>query len=263
VANLSVYSRNQLVDWMSGVADMAASGTVYLALYDGDPSGAGSDVTDTVATGGRIALTGMSTSSGGAKSATNSADLVFTTSAIGNATVTYVAGFDAQGDGAGNMRWYKQIASNSISTGNPVKILANGLTLTSDADLSSYSGDYVVNWMSGEADFPATGTRYMGLWLDNPQGGGSPTEVTSTIRVAGRLAFTTNMGSASGGSATNATLINFGNAAGGATVGYTACHDAATAGNLICSDVVTGGAQTVTAGNPVSVPASSLVITAA
>jgi hypothetical protein len=262
VANLSVYARNQLVDWMAGTANMAASGTVYLALYDGDPSSGGSDVTDTVSSGGRLELTSMTTSSGGAKSATNASDLTFTASAIGDADVDYVAGFDAQGDGAGNMRWYKAIATNSIATGNPVKILASGLTLTADADLSDYAADYLVNWMSGVADFPATGTRYMGLWEDDPQGV-TPTEVTDTIRVAGRLAFTTNMGAASGGSATNATLINFGNAAGGATVGYLACHDAATAGNLIASDAITGGAQTVTAGNPVSVPASSLVIAAA
>lgn len=262
MANLSTYSANALVAWLDGNASMPTVTTRYLALYNGSPTVSGTGGTEVTATvcAGRIAMTSaMATSSGGAGSSTSSSDITWSTSATGSATVNYIAAFDAAT--SGNMIWFASVTSNTIYSGNLVKIAAGNLTVTSGTNLSGYSMDYLVNWMTGVSSFPATGTRYYSLWNGNPTSGG--TEVTSTIRAAGRLAFTSTMGSASSGSATNSSSINFGNAAGGATMSYTAAYDASSGGNLLIYSAITGGAQTVTAGNPVLVPASSQTISAA
>jgi hypothetical protein len=259
MANLSVYSQNKLVDWINGKASMPASTTTYLALFNGDPSGAGSEVTLTICAA-RIAISSaMGSSTGGAGSSSNGSDLTWTTSALAGATVNYVGAFDAVT--GGNLIWYKSVTSNAVSAGNMVKILSGQLTVTATGDLSGYSKDYLVNWMTGKASFPSAGTRYYSLWNGDPQGAGS--EVTSTIRAAGRIAFTSLMAAASSGAASDSTLIDFGNAAGGATISYSACHDASTSGNCLISHAITGGAQSITAGNPVRVPVGSQTVTAA
>jgi hypothetical protein len=258
MANLSLYSQNKLVDWITGKANMPASATTYLALFNGDPSGAGSEVTLTICSA-RIAISSaMSSSTGGAGSSSNASDLTWTTSALAGATVSYVAAYDAVT--AGNLLWYRSVTSNAVSAGNMVKILAGQLSVTASGDLSGYSKDYLVNWMTGKASFPSTTTRYYALYNGDPQGAGS--EVTSTIRPAGRVAFTTLMSTASGGSSSDTTMIDFGNASGAATISYTGGYDASTAGNCICSHAITGGAQSITSGNPVRVPVSSQTVTA-
>lgn len=262
MANLSSYSADHLVDWIDGKANMPTYGTSYLALYNGDPSGAGVETTAAICTTRPSYSTEMPSSTGGAGTSTNNADITFTTSAVGGGTVSYVAAFDSATPGAGNMLWYKSVTSNVVSTGNMVKILSGVLVVTATGDLSGYSKDYLVNWLNGKASFPNTTTRYYSLWSSDPQGG-TPTEVTTTIRAAGRVAFTTLMASSSGGTASNTTAIDFGNAAGGATIAYTGCSDASTSGNLIISHAITGGSQAITTGNPVRVPIGSQTVTAA
>lgn len=260
MANLSTYSKNALVQWLDGKADMPAAATVYLALFNGDPSGAGTEVTTTVCSGRLAISSAMGTSSGGAGSATHAADLVFTTSALAAATVNYVAAYDAATNG--NLLWYRSVTSNAVAIGNTVKINAGVLIVTAGGDLTStYTKDYLVNWMTGKASFPAKTDRYMALFNGDPQGAGA--EVTGTIRPAGRIDFTSLMADASSGSAANTSIINYGSAAAGATVSHTAAFDDASAGHLLCSHALTGGTQNITTGNPVYIPIGGHVTAAA
>jgi len=119
----------------------------------------------------------------------------------------------------------------------------------------------LVDWLIGKADPPSTGTRYVALFNGDPQGAGS--EVTTTIRPAGRVAITSSMESAGAtntGESSSTADIDFGNADAGATVTHIAIYDAASAGNLLASDSLTGGSQTVTAGNPVKIPSGDLTV---
>jgi len=121
--------------------------------------------------------------------------------------------------------------------------------------------DDLVDWLIGKADPPSTGTRYVALFNGDPQGAGS--EVTTTIRPSGRVAITSDMeasGTTNTGESSSTADIDFGNADAGATVSHIAIYDAATSGNLLASDSLTGGSQTVTAGNPVKIPSGDLTV---
>lgn len=117
-------------------------------------------------------------------------------------------------------------------------------------ELTDTTKNTLLDWLTGKTTPAAVATRYVALFNGDPQGAGS--EVTTTIRIAGRVDLTAAMGAASAGSAANTALIDFGNAAGNATVSHFAIMDAATAGSVLASDVLTGGSQTITIGNPVS-----------
>ena len=126
----------------------------------------------------------------------------------------------------------------------------------------------LVDWITGKADpEPVAGARYIALFDGDPQGAGS--EVTSTIRAAGRLAFTSAMetaGATSGGLSANTTEIDFGEAAVGSTgtqVTHIAIYSAATDGTLIASDALVSGTQTITEGNPVKIPVGDLSVSIA
>lgn len=120
----------------------------------------------------------------------------------------------------------------------------------------------LVDWVIGKSDpLPAAGTRYVALFDGDPQGSGS--EVTTTIRPAGRLPITSSMedaGTTSTGESASTADIDFGNADDGATVSHIAIYDSDSGGTLLASDALTGGTQTVTAGNPVKIPAGDLTV---
>lgn len=131
------------------------------------------------------------------------------------------------------------------------------------ADIPVGIRNEMVDWLIGKADpVPASGTRYVALFDGDPQGAGS--EVTTTIRSAGRLAITGAMevaGTTNPGEASTTSDIDFGNAEGDASVSHLAIYDAASGGTLLASDALTGGTQSVTAGNPVKIPAGDLTVT--
>ena len=122
--------------------------------------------------------------------------------------------------------------------------------------------DQLVDWIVGKSDpVPASGTRYVALFDGDPQGSGS--EVTTTIRPSGRLAITSSMedaGTTNTGESSSTADIDFGNADSGATVSHIAIYDSASGGTLLASDALTGGTQTVTAGNPAKIPSGDLTI---
>lgn len=129
-------------------------------------------------------------------------------------------------------------------------------------DITDAIRNEIVDWLNGKSNpIPVAGTRYVALYDGDPQGAGS--EVTTTIRSAGRIAITSNMeaaGTTAAGEAETTSEIDFGNAEGGASVSHLAIFDSQSGGTLLASDVLTGGTQTVTAGNPVKIPAGDLKV---
>lgn len=128
---------------------------------------------------------------------------------------------------------------------------------------SNYLEDKLLNWIKGTAFGTAPVAVYVGLFngdpLDTAAGG---TEVTTTIRVAGRVAVTFGAitTSATGNSMANNADVDFGNAAAGATMSHFGVFDAPSAGNLLYSAALTGGSQSVSIGTSVKFLAGSLTI---
>ncbi len=130
------------------------------------------------------------------------------------------------------------------------------------ADFPDAIRDEITDWLIGKSDpTPASGTRYVALFDGDPQGAG--TEVTATIRTAGRVAITSDMeasGTTTAGESSSTGDIDFGTADGGASVSHIAIYSAASGGTLLASDVLTGGTQTITTGNPVKIPTGDLKV---
>ena len=99
------------------------------------------------------------------------------------------------------------------------------------ANATNYFENLVANVFRGSN---ITGvTAYAALYDGNPtETGTGATEVTTSIRVAGRIAVT--FAAPSDGFIANTALIDFGPSAGAATVGGFALLDAPTGGNMLC-----------------------------
>lgn len=129
---------------------------------------------------------------------------------------------------------------------------------------SNYLEDKVLNWaLKAAAMGTAPATPYVALFNGDPTDAGTGgTEVTTTIRVAGRVAGTFGSITTTTGADTiaNTADVDFGNAAAGATMTHFAIWDAASAGNMLYSAALTGGSQTVSAGTDVKFATGALVI---
>ena len=128
-SDLSTYLGNKVVRWLAAQAMPSAPASCYIALFNGDPKGAGSEVTTTIRVAGRVAV-GFETppASGTDNNITTSTDSDFG-AAAGAATVTHVAIYDAQS--AGNILCSKALASSvAVTVGETVKVLAGDLTFT-------------------------------------------------------------------------------------------------------------------------------------
>jgi hypothetical protein len=123
MSDTSAYVGDKLLNWIKGTAFGTAPTTTYVALYNGDPDSAGTEVTGTVGLT-RQAITWGAVS---ARAMSNSADIDFGV-ASGSATVTFVVIFDAST--AGNQICKKSITSTGITNGLDVKILTGNLTLS-------------------------------------------------------------------------------------------------------------------------------------
>ncbi len=126
---------------------------------------------------------------------------------------------------------------------------------------SDYLETSLCNWIKGTAMPAAPAAVYVALWNGDPTDTGTGgTEVTTTIRAAGRVAVT--FGSITGGGTmSNSAIVNFGNAAGAATVTHFAIMDAASAGNMLGSGPLTSGSQAISSGTPVSFAAGAITWT--
>lgn len=130
---------------------------------------------------------------------------------------------------------------------------------------SNYLEDKLLNWaLKNTAMGTPPATVYVGLHNGDPTDAGTGgTEVTTTIRTAGRVAatfgtITTNAGA---NTAANSAIVDFGAAAGAvATMTHFGIWDAASGGNLLYADPLTGQPISVALGNLVSFPIGTLVV---
>lgn len=128
----SDYLETALCSWIKGTTMPAAPATVYVGLFNGDPTDAGTggtEVTTTIHTAGRVAVT-FGTISGGGLMA-NSAIVDFGSAAAG-ATITHFGVFDASS--AGHLLGSSALAGGSqvISSGTPVAFAIGALSWNED-----------------------------------------------------------------------------------------------------------------------------------
>lgn len=123
---------------------------------------------------------------------------------------------------------------------------------------SDYLEAAIAAWLNGTTMPSAPAALYVALFNGDPTDTGSGgTDVTSTIRVAGRVTCTF---SRSAGVLTNTSAADYGAAAGGATISHFAVYDAASSGNMLMYGPLTGGSQVIGAGTNVSFPIGTLVL---
>lgn len=116
-----------MLNWLTGNTT-ATTATRYIAPYNGDPQGAGTDqMTALTGAATRPSLTAAVPSTATA-TATSNADIVFTNSASGGATVNYVAIMSAAT--AGSVMASASVTSKTVSAGDSLKILSGNLTIT-------------------------------------------------------------------------------------------------------------------------------------
>lgn len=122
---------------------------------------------------------------------------------------------------------------------------------------STYLGGKVLAWATGTAMPASPGTLCVALFNGDPtDAGAGGTEVSATVRTAGRVCGVT--WTITGKAMANSAPVNFGPAAAGATFTHFAVFDAATGGNELISGPITGGGTTVSAGTTVSFAAGAL-----
>lgn len=126
------------------------------------------------------------------------------------------------------------------------------------AGFSNYLESMILNWLKGTAFGTAPSAVYVGLFSNDPTDAGSGTEVTTTIRAAGRVAVT--FGTVGDGTMSNSAAVDFGAAAGAATVSHFAIFDAVSAGNILASGSL-AASQTVSAGTEVTFASGAITVT--
>lgn len=124
---------------------------------------------------------------------------------------------------------------------------------------SNYLQNAVLNYLKGTAMPTAPASVFVALFNGDPTDAGTGgTEVTTTIRTAGRVAAT--FGAITGNtSMANSALVDFGNAAGAASLTHFGLFSAASGGNLLFSGPLTVP-MPVVATNPVNFPVGSLTV---
>jgi hypothetical protein len=123
---------------------------------------------------------------------------------------------------------------------------------------SNYFANAVANVLRGTT-LNGIATVYVGLFDDDPGPAGTDaTEVTTSVRAAGRVAVT--FGAPTDGDMANTGIVDFGESDGAATLGGWALFDAASGGNMIAH--VSIPSRSIVAGEPVSFPVGALTYAA-
>lgn len=125
MSDMSDYLGDALLNWFKSSAFPADPANVYAALWNGNPSSGGTEVTGTVnltrqpVTFGAIASRAMA----------NNAEIDFG-DANASATVNYVALHDDDGSPTGNLLCFKAISSVGVDSGEKVAIASGDLDMS-------------------------------------------------------------------------------------------------------------------------------------
>lgn len=129
--------------------------------------------------------------------------------------------------------------------------------------ISNYLETAVMNWLRGTAAPAAPSAVYLALFSSDPGDDNSGTEVTATIRPAGRVAVTFGAVTQDGAGAaqiSNTAIVDFGASAGAVpNLSHVGFFDAAAAGNLLWSAALQA-AKPVTVGDPVTFPVGAVTL---
>ena len=129
MSGFSNYTQNAILNWLKGSAMPTAPSALYVALFNGDATDAGSggdDVTTDTRAEGRVAATFGAVT--GNTSIANSAEVDFGASA-GTATVSHFAVYDAA-SGGNTLGSAALASSQSVAADNLVKFAVGALTIT-------------------------------------------------------------------------------------------------------------------------------------
>lgn len=126
MADFVASTRNTMLDWLTGLTTPAAVATRYITVFDGDPQGAGSEVINTITGSANRQDMTTAMAAAAAGSAASDTDITFTNSAVGAATVDYVAVYSAIT--GGTLLASTQVTSKSVGVGDSLKILSGQLT---------------------------------------------------------------------------------------------------------------------------------------
>lgn len=129
-------------------------------------------------------------------------------------------------------------------------------------DLSLYFANKLLRWMAGNAMPSAPASVFMALYDGDPKSGGS--EVTTTIRAAGRLALSfAALASGTGNVLTTNADVDFGPSDGSVpNLDHVAIFDASSSGNLLWARALPGAPYNVTPGTDVKFLTGDITFTA-
>ncbi len=120
----TTYSANKINDHVLGVASYTAPATLYLALYIGDPLGAGTEVSDPAYARKVVAF-----SAAAAGTSTNSGEVIFNQATEGWGTLSHFAVFDAV-TGGNMLRAGSLAQAEGVNPGNVIRFDPSTLSLT-------------------------------------------------------------------------------------------------------------------------------------
>lgn len=123
-------TRNPMIDWLTGRATPATAAARYLSIWNGDPQGAGTEVTATITgTATRISITTTSMSAASSGASSSNAVITITSSAVGAETVNYIA-LHTTSTGTGAVMASAAVTSKSITVGDALTIPNGSLTVS-------------------------------------------------------------------------------------------------------------------------------------
>lgn len=130
MAAFTDFSSNYMLDWIVGRTTPAAVSTRYLTASNTILPGGTEQMSAMTGSTDRIALTTATyfTAAAATHAIASTADIVFTASSSGAATVGFVSVWDAIT--AGNMMSEAAVTSKTLTTGDSLKILSGNLTFT-------------------------------------------------------------------------------------------------------------------------------------
>ena len=273
--SLSNFLGTQFINHALKGANMPTAPTnLFFSFHSADPVDTGANEVTATYLSGRTSYTASSFSaiatSGINRRIANSAILNMGTTIAASPVggITHLGIWDAST--SGNFLWAIRLENSSgtatplvFANGNSIQFAIGAIVLSLDIlKWSIYMRDMQLNWVKGTAATAAIATSYMGLHsllLTD----GTGTELTTTVRAAGRVAIASSAWDAltTSGLATitkNTNNIDFGMSAGNAT-GYTQIGfwTAASAGNLIFAGTSLAP-QNIATGDPVLFTAGSI-----
>jgi len=266
---LSNYLEEIILLWISGTNFPSALSNLYFSVHSADPSDTGASEVTATYFSGRASYTSSNFTAPETvdtdRQIKNSAVINFGDS-IASGSISWIGIWDAATSGNFLCSFQLVDADNiadplSFAEGDPVSLSANTLTINlSVSTFSVYFVDAIFGWFKGTT-MPVAPTVYAG-WYTALVTSNVGTEVTTSIRVAGRVAVSFGSVTDEGTSKllTNDAIADFGNSNSPVSgVSILGLLDAATAGNLILLMPIEP--RDIIATQPVNLPTGYIRIT--